>query len=61
MKIKRLTREEGAILGGVCAGMAKSWGFPVWVIRIGFIASSFILNLIVPTIYFVLWGFLPKK
>lgn len=32
----------GRVLGGVASGLAQSTGIPVWLIRLGFVATSFL-------------------
>jgi signal transduction histidine kinase/phage shock protein PspC (stress-responsive transcriptional regulator) len=57
----RATRvSEGALLGGVCTGLARHLGWPVTVIRIGFVALL-IPQFIGALAYGVLWLLLPPE
>jgi len=57
----RATRvSEGALLGGVCTGLARHLGWPVTVIRIGFVALM-IPSFLGVLAYGVLWLLLPPE
>ncbi len=57
----RATRvSEGAILGGVCTGLARHLGWPVMVIRIGFVALM-AFQFIGVLAYGALWLLLPPE
>ncbi|OYN95572.1 ATP-binding protein [Enemella evansiae] len=56
---RRATRvADGAWLGGVCTGLAAHLGWPVMVIRIGFVALT-LLQFIGAVVYAVLWLTMP--
>lgn len=48
------------MLGGVCAGLARRTGLPVWVFRLGFIVGNFLPG---PglLVYVILWATLPQE
>ncbi|OYO23979.1 histidine kinase [Enemella dayhoffiae] len=55
----RATRvTDGAWLGGVCSGLAAHLGWPVMVLRVGFVALA-LLQFIGAVVYAVLWITLP--
>lgn len=57
----RATRvTEGAILGGVCAGLARHLGWPVTVIRIGFV-GLLLIQFLGAIAYGALWLLLPPE
>jgi signal transduction histidine kinase/phage shock protein PspC (stress-responsive transcriptional regulator) len=57
----RATRvSEGALLGGVCTGLARHLGWPVTVIRIGFVALLF-PSFVGVVVYGALWLLLPPE
>jgi signal transduction histidine kinase/phage shock protein PspC (stress-responsive transcriptional regulator) len=57
----RATRvAEGAMLGGVCTGLARHLGWPVIVIRVGFVALL-IFHLMGVLAYAALWLLLPPE
>jgi signal transduction histidine kinase/phage shock protein PspC (stress-responsive transcriptional regulator) len=57
----RATRvAEGALLGGVCTGLARHLGWPVMVIRVGFVALM-IFQFIGVIAYGALWLLLPPE
>jgi signal transduction histidine kinase/phage shock protein PspC (stress-responsive transcriptional regulator) len=51
---------EGAVLGGVCAGLARHLGWPVMVIRVGFVALL-VFQFIGAIAYGALWLLLPPE
>jgi phage shock protein PspC (stress-responsive transcriptional regulator) len=57
----RATRvAEGSLLGGVCTGLARHLGWPVMVIRIGFVALT-MFQFIGVIAYGALWLLLPPE
>ena len=57
----RATRvAEGAILGGVCTGLARHLGWPVMVIRIGFV-GLLLVQFLGAIAYGALWLLLPPE
>ncbi len=60
-QLRRATRvAEGALLGGVCTGLARHLGWPVMVIRVGFVALL-IFQFIGVIAYGALWLLLPPQ
>jgi len=57
--LKRIPEE--AWLGGVCAGLAYNFKFPLWLMRLGWMFIFFI-TMIWPTfiLYLLLWIFMPS-
>jgi signal transduction histidine kinase/phage shock protein PspC (stress-responsive transcriptional regulator) len=51
---------EGAVLGGVCTGLARHLGWPVMVIRIGFVALL-LVQFVGAIAYGALWLLLPPE
>jgi len=51
---------EGAILGGVCTGLARHLGWPVLVIRIGFV-GLLLVQFLGAIAYGALWLLLPPE
>lgn len=51
---------EGRLLGGVCAGLSRRFGVPVWLLRIGFVLGNFLPG---PgfLVYMGLWLALPLE
>ncbi|GAA2098119.1 ATP-binding protein [Microlunatus panaciterrae] len=57
----RATRvAEGALLGGVCTGLARHLGWPVMVIRVGFVALL-LMQFIGVIVYGALWLLMPPE
>lgn len=50
---------EGAVVGGVCAGLSENFKIDVTILRIVTIALAFTAVGIIP--YIILWIALPKK
>lgn len=52
--------KQGALIAGVCAGIARRFGWNVWLVRLAFLASC-----ILPgpqfLVYIGLWILLPKE
>lgn len=56
---RRATRvADGAVLGGVCTGLAEHLGWPVLVLRIGFVALA-LVQFVGVAVYAVLWLTMP--
>lgn len=52
---------ENAMLGGVCAGLAKKWNMDVKLVRVLFIIATLISHGIGVFAYIILWMFLDKE
>ena len=50
----KTTRTEGALLAGVCAGIAQAFNWNVWVLRLLFVAFLLIKTLWAVVVYAVL-------
>ena len=60
-KPRRATRvTDGALLGGVCTGLAKHLGWPVMVLRIGFVALA-LTQFVGVIAYAALWLLMPPE
>lgn len=60
-KPRRATRvSDGALLGGVCTGLAKHLGWPVMVLRIGFVALA-LTQFVGVIAYAALWLLMPPE
>ncbi|MBO0812496.1 MAG: PspC domain-containing protein, partial [Microlunatus sp.] len=58
---RRATRvSEGALLGGVCTGLARHLGWPLMVIRIGFVALA-LTQFVGVIAYAALWLLMPPE
>jgi len=58
---RRFTRiREGAVLGGVCAAIARTFGIDITLVRVAFIILG-LVNLLGVMIYLVLWLILPDE
>lgn len=59
---QRLHRSErDRIIGGVCGGLAESFGGSPWLYRIAFIVGTLATNGALALLYPVLWIFLPSQ
>ena len=60
--IKNLKRiPEKGIIGGVCAGVAYFFGWPLWLVRL--VATILIVGGVhfMPFLYILMWIFVPKE
>ncbi len=61
-QVERLHRSERErIIGGVCGGLAESFGGSPWLYRVAFIVGTFATGGALMFLYPVLWIFIPSK
>lgn len=59
---KRLVRaREGAWIGGVCAGIGRHAGVPVWAVRTGYVLLSIFPLFPGILVYIILWVVIPRE
>lgn len=52
--------EQGRVLAGVCAGLARRWGMTPWTARVLFLLLALLPGPIV-VLYIALWIFMPAE
>jgi phage shock protein PspC (stress-responsive transcriptional regulator) len=52
--------QDGRFVAGVCAGLARRFGVPVWVVRL-----AFVISIVLPgpqfLVYIALWILMPSE
>jgi phage shock protein PspC (stress-responsive transcriptional regulator) len=62
MASTRLTREKnGAILGGVCAGIANAYSIDVTLVRVGFVLATLVTSGLGVPFYIAAWLVMPSR
>lgn len=49
------------MLGGVCGGLAETFGGSPWLYRVAFIIGTVVTQGVLAIVYLLLWAFLPKR
>ncbi len=52
--------DSDRILGGVCGGLAETFGGSPWLYRAAFIIGTLVTQGVLAIVYLLLWAFLPK-
>lgn len=52
--------DSDRMLGGVCGGLAESFGGSPWLYRVAFIIGTLATQGVLAIVYLLLWAFLPK-